>query len=82
MLEKLKHKETLKMLNSTTQNFGVITLKQLAKSLGKPESTVRTWKRRGEIPAECFSVIGSTVFVKVEVMQDWLMKGGLNDSKI
>ena len=44
--------------------LGIIKLKEFAKMLGVPESTVRTWKRRGDIPKECFITIGVTVFVK------------------
>lgn len=44
--------------------LGVIKLKQFAEMLGVPESTVRTWKRRGDIPANCFLTIGVTVFVR------------------
>lgn len=46
--------------------FDLISLKDFAKELNKPESTVRTWKRRGDIPASVFKVIGSTVFVRME----------------
>jgi len=38
------------------------------------ESTVRTWKRRKEIPEECFTTIGSTIFVKVDEIKEWMMK--------
>lgn len=53
-------------------NFGLISIKEFAQILRKPESTIRTWKRRGKIPAECFKVIGSTVFIRVKEMQEWL----------
>lgn len=45
--------------------FGILSIKEFAKQLGKPESTIRTWKLRGDIPEICFVTIGSTVFVKV-----------------
>lgn len=54
--------------------FNIIKLKDFAKKIGIPESTVRTWRRRKDIPEECFKVIGSTVFVKVKEMQEWLDK--------
>lgn len=52
---------------STTEinTFGIISIKDFAKKIGKPESTVRTWRLRGDIPESCFLVIGSTIFVKV-----------------
>lgn len=52
-------------------NFGVITIKQFAKEIGKPESTVRTWRLRGDIPKECFKVIAGTVFVRVKEIKEW-----------
>lgn len=52
--------------------FGLITIKDLAKELGKPESTVRTWKRRGDIPLSCFKEIGGTVFVRTEEFKKWI----------
>ncbi len=55
-------------------NIDLIPLKDFAKQLGKPESTIRTWKRRGDIPAECFLSIGSTVFVRINVFQQWAMQ--------
>lgn len=52
--------------------FGLMTIKDLAKELGKPESTVRTWKRRGDIPLSCFKEIGGTVFVRIEEFKKWV----------
>ena len=52
--------------------FNIMKIKDFAKQIGIPESTVRTWRRRGEIPAQCFLVIGSTVFVKVEEVRKWI----------
>ena len=53
------------MNTATFNSFGIISIKDFAKQRGKPESTIRTWKLRGDIPAACFVTIGSTVFVKV-----------------
>ena len=52
--------------------FNIMKIKDFAKQIGIPESTVRTWRRRGEIPEQCFLVIGSTVFVKVEEGRKWI----------
>ena len=52
--------------------LGLMTLKDLAKELNKPESTIRTWKRRGDIPSSLFKNIGGTVFVRVEKFKEWL----------
>lgn len=54
--------------------FGLISIKDFAKELGVPESTVRTWKRTNEIPQECFKKIGVRVFLKVEETKKWLDK--------
>ena len=51
----------------------IMKIKEFAIELNIPESTIRTWKRRGNIPAECFVVIGSTVFIKVEIFENWMM---------
>ncbi len=53
------------MNTQALNSFGIVSIKDFAKQLGKPESTIRTWKLRGDIPATCFLIIGSTVFVKV-----------------
>ncbi len=52
--------------------FGLMKLKDFAKSINTPESTVRTWKRRKEIPENCFKVIGTTVFVRVKEIQAFI----------
>ena len=52
--------------------FGLIKLTELSKELGVPESTVRTWKRRGDIPPSCFKPIGGTIYVKINKMQEWI----------
>jgi predicted site-specific integrase-resolvase len=52
--------------------FGLMKIKDFAKELAVPESTVRTWRRRGDIPLSCFQEIGNTVFVKVEEVKKWL----------
>lgn len=50
----------------------LITIKDLAKRLDKPESTVRTWKRNGVIPDKCFFKIGGTVFIKEDKLNEWV----------
>lgn len=55
--------------------FGLISIKEFAKELGKSESTVRTWKRRGELPPFLFREIGSSVYVRVEKMKEWIENG-------
>lgn len=50
----------------------LITIKELAKNLKKTESTIRTWKRNGLIPAGCFFKIGGSVFVLVNKFNEWV----------
>lgn len=52
--------------------FNLMSIKEFAKELKKPESTIRTWKRRGEIPCFCFKEIGTTVFVKTDEFKKWV----------
>ncbi len=54
--------------------FNIMKIKEFAKELNTPESTIRTWKRRGEIPSNCFTEIGSTIFIRVPEFQKWLDK--------
>lgn len=54
------------------ENLGIMRIKDLAKLMKKPESTIRTWKRRGEIPKECFIKIGRSIFVGQEKVKIWL----------
>ena len=54
------------------EKFNIMKLKDFAKEIGTPESTIRTWKRRGDIPKECFLIIGTTIFVKVVEFQQWI----------
>ncbi|MCD7779644.1 MAG: helix-turn-helix domain-containing protein [Candidatus Gastranaerophilales bacterium] len=60
------------MNECNNNNFGIMSLKEFAKSIGKPESTIRTWRRRAEIPDECFVEIGKSIFIKTEKFKNWL----------
>lgn len=52
--------------------FNLLTIKDFSKQLGKPESTVRTWIRRGELPSFLLKKIGSTVFIKSDKFKEWI----------
>lgn len=52
--------------------FGLISIKDFAKELGKPESTVYSWKDKGSIPLPCFKQIGGTWFVRKDKFKEWL----------
>lgn len=51
---------------------GLISLKDFAKQLNTPESTVRTWKQRGDIPSFLFKKVGGTVFVRENRIKEWV----------
>ena len=50
--------------------YGIVSIKDFARQLGKPESTIRTKKLREDIPKECFLTIGGTVFVKINTFME------------
>lgn len=52
--------------------IGLITLKEFAKRLNTPESTIRTWKTRGDIPSFLFKKVGGTLFVRENRIQEWV----------
>ena len=52
--------------------FNLMKIKDFAKELGVPESTIYTWKKRENIPTECFKQIGGSWFVRVEPMMKWI----------
>lgn len=54
--------------------FNLMSIKEFSKKLNKPESTIYSWKQRGDIPLSCFKQIGGTWFVRVKEMQEWLEK--------
>ena len=58
------------MSTNSLNLLGLVSLNDFAKMLGKPVSTIRTWKRRGNIPAICFVTIGSTVYVNVNQFKE------------
>lgn len=61
------------MINTQlNQGFGTLSVKEFAESIGKPVSTVYSWKRNGNIPKECFTQIGKCIFVRVEAMKKFL----------
>lgn len=52
--------------------FNLMKIKDFAKELKVPESTIYTWKNRGNIPLDCFKQIGGTWFVRVQEIQKWI----------
>ena len=61
------------MINSNISPlFGTISIKAFAESIGKPASTIYSWKRNGNLPKECFVQIGKCIFVRVEAMKKFM----------
>ena len=54
--------------------FNLITIKEFAKQMRKPESTIRTWRTRGDLPANIFKKIGGDVFIKIDKFKEWIAK--------
>ena len=52
----------------------LLTLSVAAEKLKVAESTLRTWKRRGDIPEECFKKIGTRVFMRKDKFEEWVEK--------
>lgn len=52
--------------------FNLMTIEDAAKELKIAESTLRTWKRRGEIPSDCFKPIGSRIFIKIDKFKEFI----------
>ena len=49
----------------------LLSVKEFAEELRKPESTIRTWIRRKEIPEYCYKYIGKTIFIKKDKFIEW-----------
>jgi hypothetical protein len=60
------------MNESKDFDSGLITLAEFAKKMKKPESTIRTWKRRGDLPSFLFKKIGGDVFIKRKRYEKWV----------
>ena len=62
--------------------FGLMSLKEFAQKMKKPESTIRTWKRRGDIPEYLFKKIGGDVFIKINQFEKWVEENQLNGMNV
>ena len=52
--------------------FNLMRLEELAKELKTNINTIKTWKRRGDIPPYVFHKIGGSVYVKTDAFNDWI----------
>lgn len=55
-------------------NFKVdlIPIKEFAAQLKKPVSTIKTWRRRKELPEYLFKKVGTEIYVRVERIKEWV----------
>ena len=54
------------------ENFGIMTVNDFAKSIKKCVKTIYSLRSKGVIPAKCFKEIGKSLYVRVDVMKEWL----------
>lgn len=54
--------------------FEIMSIKEFAKEVGKSESTIRTWRRRGNLPSHIFLKIGGEIFIKTKKFQELIEK--------
>ena len=52
--------------------IGLISIKKFAEQMDKPLSTIKTWRRRGELPEYLFKKVGGEIFVRTERIKEWV----------
>ena len=50
----------------------LIPIKEFAAQLKKPVSTIKTWRRRKELPEYLFKKVGTEIYVRVERIKEWV----------
>ena len=58
----------------------LITFKSFCLKLNANQNTVKTWKRRGDLPPEIFFKIGGTLYVLEDKFDEWVQtkqRGGI-----
>ncbi len=50
----------------------LITFKEFCKLLKANTNTVKSWKRRGDLPPEIFFKIGGTLYVFQDKFEQWI----------
>jgi len=48
------------------------TFEEFCKLLKANPNTVKTWKRRGNLPAKIFFKIGGTIYVLKDIFEQWV----------
>lgn len=52
----------------------LITFNEFTKRLKANPNTVKSWKRRGDLPPEIFFKIGGTLYILEDKFNDWVVK--------
>lgn len=51
----------------------LITFKEFVKRLNANTNTVKSWKRRGDLPPEIFFKIGGSLYVLEDKFNEWVI---------
>ncbi len=54
--------------------MNIITFTEFCKFLKANPNTVKTWKRRGDLPAKIFLKIGGTLYILQDVFEKWVQE--------
>lgn len=54
------------------ETFGILTIPQFAKMIGRGKSTIYDWKNNGTLPASCFKQLGGIWYIKVDEMKAFM----------
>lgn len=54
--------------------MNLITFAEFCKLLKANPNTVKTWKRRGDLPAKMFLKIGGTLYILQDVFEKWVQE--------
>ena len=52
--------------------ISLMSLDDFAKLIKRPLNTVKTWKKRGELPEYLFKKVGGCVYVRENRIQEWI----------
>lgn len=50
----------------------LITFKEFCKLIKANPNTVKTWKKRGDLPAKIFFKIGGTLYILQDKFEQWI----------
>lgn len=59
----------------------LITFKEFTQLLKANPNTVKTWKRRGDLPAKIFFKIGGTLYILKDKFEQWVQENQVGDNE-